>query len=284
MRIASFLHKGRTSFGAILGDRISDLGGLERPGARDLQSVLAHDDSLETLKSLCEAGLTDIGIDEIRLLPPVPKPSKIICIGVNYKSHIVECGMTMPEHPWVFTRFSNSVVGHREAIVRPTASTHYDYEGELALVIGKSGRQIKKSDALRHIFGYSCFNDGSVRDFQNHTDQYTPGKNFWRSGSFGPWIVTTDEIDDPNRLQLTTKLNGETMQSASVGDLYFDIPTLIEYCSTFTELEPGDVIVTGTPGGVGFARTPPVWLKAGDKLEVEISQIGTLRNTVEDES
>ena len=183
--------------------------------------------------------------------------AKILCVGVNYRPHIEEMGREIPDYPVVFVRFPGSQVGHGQAVIRPVASEKFDFEGELAIVIGKSARHVKRADGLDYIAGYCCFMDGSVRDWQKHTMQFTPGKNFAKSGSMGPWLVTRDEIPDPKSLALTTRVNGVLMQEGQVADLIFDIPALIEYCSTFTELLPGDVIATGTPGGVGAARTPP---------------------------
>jgi 2-keto-4-pentenoate hydratase/2-oxohepta-3-ene-1,7-dioic acid hydratase in catechol pathway len=180
----------------------------------------------------------------------------------------------------LFVRFGDSIVGHERPILKPRESEQLDYEGELAVVIGRRARRVGRDRALDYVAGYSCFNDGSVRDYQRHSQQFTPGKNFHASGSFGPWLVTTDEIADPRKLTLTTRLNGAVMQHESVGELCFDVPQLIEYCSTWAQLEPGDVIVTGTPGGVGAGRKPPVWMKPGDTVEVEITGIGTLRNPV----
>ena len=223
----------------------------------------------------------DYALDAVTFAPVIPDgAAKLICVGVNYMPHIREMGRERPERPVLFTRFAASVVGHGQPLLKPLASEQFDFEGELAVVIGKRARRVRRDDALDYVAGYSCFNDGSVRDFQRHSPQFTPGKNFHRSGAFGPWLVTTDEIPDPRALRLTTRLNGAVMQDESVGELCFDVPQLIEYCSTFAQLEPGDVIVTGTPGGVGAGRTPPVWMKPGDTVEVEISGIGTLRNPV----
>jgi 2-keto-4-pentenoate hydratase/2-oxohepta-3-ene-1,7-dioic acid hydratase in catechol pathway len=180
----------------------------------------------------------------------------------------------------IFVRFGDSIVGHGRPLLKPRESAQFDYEGELAVVIGKRARRVPRDRALDYVAGYSCFNDGSIRDYQRHSPQFTPGKNFHASGSFGPWLVTRDEIADPRTLTLTTRLNGSVMQHESVGELCFDVPQLIEYCSTWAQLEPGDVIVTGTPGGVGAGRKPPVWMKGGDTVEVEITGIGTLRNNV----
>ena len=207
---------------------------------------------------------------------------KILCVGVNYRPHIEEMGREVPGYPVVFTRFPSSLVDDGEDLVRPRISEQYDFEGELAVVIGRTARHVQRAEALDYVAGYCCFMDGSVRDWQRHTTQFTPGKNFEQSGAIGPMVAAAD-IPDPSVLELTTRLNGVVMQQGRVAELVFDIPTLIAYCSTFAELQPGDVIATGTPGGVGAARTPPVWLKGGDVVEVEISQIGVLRNPVRDE-
>lgn len=208
---------------------------------------------------------------------------KILCVGVNYRPHIEEMGREVPDYPVVFIRFSSSLVGPDEPVIRPRVSEQFDFEGELAVVIGKTARHVQRAHALEHVAGYCCFLDGSVRDWQRHTGQFTAGKNFDRSGAIGP-MVPVAEIPDPAALQLTTRVNGELMQQGRVSDLVFDIPSLIEYCSTFTELRSGDIIATGTPGGVGAARRPPVWLRDGDLVEVEIPGIGVLRNPVRDES
>ena len=208
---------------------------------------------------------------------------KILCVGVNYRPHIEEMGREVPEYPVVFARFPESVVRNGEAIIRPAVSDQLDFEGELAVVIGHETHRVARAEALEHVAGYCCFMDGSVRDWQRHTMQFTPGKNFNRSGAIGP-MVPASRIPDPTVLELTTRVNGEVMQRGRVADLVFDIPTLIEYCSTFITLHPGDVIATGTPGGVGAARKPPVWLSDGDRVEVEISHIGILANPVRDEN
>jgi 2-keto-4-pentenoate hydratase/2-oxohepta-3-ene-1,7-dioic acid hydratase in catechol pathway len=193
-------------------------------------------------------------------------------------------GRERPQYPVLFVRFADSLVGHRQPLLLPRVSEQFDYEGELAVVIGRRARRVERQAALDYVAGYSCFNDGSVRDYQRHSQQFTPGKNFHASGAFGPWLVTSDELPDPRALQLRTRLNGQEVQNESVGELCFDIPQLIEYCSIWTQLEPGDVIVTGTPGGVGAGRTPPLWMKAGDHVEVDINGIGTLHNAVVSET
>lgn len=189
-------------------------------------------------------------------------------------------GREKPDYPTLFTRFPDSLVGHGEALVRPRLSTEYDYEGELAIVIGKPARYVAAAQALDYVAGYTCFLDGSVRDWQRHTTQFIPGKNFPATGGCGPWLVTTDEIPDPARLQLKTRVNGEVLQAAPVSDLCFDVRRIIEYCSSFCQLNPGDIIATGTPSGVGVARKPPRWLTPGDLVEVDISGIGILRHRV----
>ena len=231
---------------------------------------------------IVDASGDSFSLDEVQLLPPAPGP-RIFCIGVNYHSHRDEMGRDTSQHPTVFVRFPSSIVGHDIPMLRPRASDRYDYEGELAVVIGRAGRRISRERALEHVAGYSCFNDGSVRDYQRHTTQFTAGKNFDRSGSMGPWLVSADEIADPSQLTLTTRLNGEVMQHSTTDLLIFDVPALIAYLSEFTELQPGDIIATGTPGGVGVARDPAVFMKPGDTIEVEITGIGTLGNVIAQE-
>ena len=209
-------------------------------------------------------------------------PKKILCVGVNYRPHVEEMGREVPDYPVVFTRFASSLVGHGEPVIRPRVSEQFDFEGELAVIISKTARHVSSEDALDYVGGYCCFFDGSVRDWQRHTMQFTAGKNFERSGAIGP-VVPATEVGDPRDLELTTRVNGEVMQRGRIADLVFDIPYLVQYCSTFARLEPGDVIATGTPGGVGAARTPPVWLRRGDVVEVEIPGVGLLRNPVRDE-
>jgi 2-keto-4-pentenoate hydratase/2-oxohepta-3-ene-1,7-dioic acid hydratase in catechol pathway len=230
-----------------------------------------------------DTGGVELDSEDVRFLPIVPNPDKILCVGVNYRPHIEEMGRQVPDHPVVFVRFPGSMVGHGEGIVRPRISQQFDFEGELAVVIGRRARHVSQDVALDYVAGYCCFMDGSIRDWQRHTPQFTPGKNFHRSGAMGPWLATSDDIEDTSSLNLTTRVNGEVMQRGRVTDLVFDIPRLIAYCSTFAELLPGDVIATGTPGGVGAARTPPMWLVAGDVVEVEIPGVGLLRSHVEDE-
>lgn len=207
---------------------------------------------------------------------------RILCVGVNFRPHIEEMGREVPAYPVVFTRFASSLVGNGEALVRPGVSEQFDFEGELAVVIGRTAHRVPRERGLEVVGGYCCFMDGSVRDWQRHTTQFTPGKNFDRSGAIGVMVPAAD-IPDPASLTLTTRVNGEVMQQGEIRDLVFDIPFLIEYCSSFMALRPGDVIATGTPGGVGAARKPPAWLKDGDVVEVDIPGVGLLTNPVRDE-
>jgi len=265
----------RPSFGIAAGDGIIDLGA----GLRGLRQVLGELDDLAAFA----ARQPDWRLDAVRLLPPVPDPAKILCVGLNYGAHIRETGNEPPPKPLIFVRFASSQVAHLQPILRPRVSTRLDYEGELAVIIGRRGRYVPRTEAMGLVAGYTCFNDGSVRDFQRHSTQFTPGKNFPATGGCGPWLVTRDQVGDIRERTLTTRLNGAVVQQARLDDLVFDVPALIEYCSTFTELVPGDIIVTGTPGGVGAARKPPLWLQPGDVVEVEISGVGVLRNPVAQE-
>jgi 2-keto-4-pentenoate hydratase/2-oxohepta-3-ene-1,7-dioic acid hydratase in catechol pathway len=281
MRLASYLVGNTACVGVVKGDGIVDLG--EHDIGRSVTHILSAG-SLERVRVLADELPVTRSVDDVEFLPCVPNPGKVFCVGVNYRKHVLEMGRDLPDYPWVFTRTADSFVGHGANMIRPVSvSEQFDFEGELAVIIGRTAHRVAAADAWNYVAGYSCLNDGSIRDFQRHSGQFTPGKNFLHSGGFGPWLVSADEIEDASNLELETRLNGEVMQSASTGDLIFDIPRLIEYCSTFARLEPGDVIATGTPGGVGAARTPPVWMKPGDTIEVSISGIGVLRNTIADE-
>jgi 2-keto-4-pentenoate hydratase/2-oxohepta-3-ene-1,7-dioic acid hydratase in catechol pathway len=275
MRLASYRTGGESSFGIVSGTSILDL--KRRTGLHSLRELLANP------TPITETGAADWAIGDVTFEPVIPNPGKIICVGLNYHEHIVESGRAQPLKPVLFARYPGTQVGHDQPIVRPAVSAQLDFEGELAVVIGTPGRHIAVENALRHVAGYACYNDGSVRDWQAHTAQYLPGKNFLATGAFGPWLVTADEIPDPTTLTLETRLNGAVMQHATVDLMINPIPELIAYCSTFLPLEPGDVIVTGTPGGVGARRTPPVWMKPGDVVEVEVSTIGVLRNEIVEE-
>jgi 2-keto-4-pentenoate hydratase/2-oxohepta-3-ene-1,7-dioic acid hydratase in catechol pathway len=279
MRLVSFERvDGTASYGTTDGQMVRDAGAALGARFPDLMAVIAAG----AVDALSGAG-PEIDLASVRLLPPIPHPGKILCIGLNYLPHILETGRAKPEKPSIFTRFADSLVGHGAPLVRPAASTHFDYEGELALVIGKAGRHIAAADAWDHILGYACFNDGSIRDYQNHTTQFWPGKNFEKSGSFGPWIVTPDEVGDIMAQTLTTRVNGQVEQHTPISDLAIGIAELIAYASTVTTLRPGDVVATGTPGGVGNHRKPQLFLEPGMSVEVEISNVGLLSNGVIDE-
>ena len=224
-------------------------------------------------------------MSQVAPLPPISNPEKIICIGLNYADHSAESGFKVPDYPAIFDRFASSLVGHNAPLVRPKVSSQFDYEGELVAVIGRGGRHIPKSSSLNHVAGYSIFNDGSVRDYQFKSTQWSIGKNFDGTGAFGPTFVTADELPAGCKgLLLQTRLNGAIVQSASTSDMLFDVASLIAIISEAITLAPGDIIVTGTPSGVGLARKPPLFMKAGDVCEVEIEQLGILRNFVVDEN
>jgi 2-keto-4-pentenoate hydratase/2-oxohepta-3-ene-1,7-dioic acid hydratase in catechol pathway len=280
MRIASFKAGAVASYGIVTDAGIIDAG-RRLKNFPTLKSLLTPG-SLGDLRQLQDER-PDYALSNVELLPTVPDPDKIFCIGVNYATHLAESGHPTPAHPMIFTRFANSQVGSGQPMIRPLESERFDYEGELAVIIGKGGRRIPRETALANVAGYACYNDGSIRDWQRHTSQFAPGKNFVGTGGFGPWMVTADEIPDVSRQRIATRLNGVEVQAAPISDLVFDVPALIAYCSTFTELVPGDVIVTGTTGGVGAYRVPPLWMKDGDVVEVEVSGIGILRNPVKDE-
>jgi len=233
-------------------------------------------------RALGEGEPVDIAL--VERLVPLARVGKIICIGLNYADHSAESGFKVPEFPTVFARFESSLVGDGAALVRPFVSEQFDYEGEVVAVIGKGGRYIPKARALEHVAAYSIFNDASVRDVQLRTPQWTLGKNFDGTGAFGPWLVTSDEVRHGAKgLRIRTRLNGVVVQDATTDDLIFDVPTLISDLSATLTLEPGDIIVTGTPSGVGMARKPPLWMKHGDICEVEVESIGVLRNRVHGE-
>jgi len=279
MKLLSFVRCGETGFGALAGGGIVDLTGRLDPAVKTLKAALAADLVPDAARYL-EGRSPDFALSDVMLLPVIPDPSKILCVGVNYEEHRAETKRAEVKFPTIFTRHADSQVGHRQPIVKPRLSDALDFEGELAVVIGRGGRYIEETDAMTHVGGYACYNDGSVRDWQRHTHQFTPGKNFSGTGAFGPWLATAEEIPDYTQLPIETRLNGETVQKATLADLIFPIPRLIAYCSSFTPLRPGDVIITGTPGGVGDRREPPLYMKAGDVVEVEIGGVGRLVNPV----
>jgi 2-keto-4-pentenoate hydratase/2-oxohepta-3-ene-1,7-dioic acid hydratase in catechol pathway len=278
MKLLSFVADGKECFGAAVGDGVVTLN--DKIDQADLRAALAAG-ALEVMRRAAKDAKTDRKLGDIRFLPVIPRPEKILCAGINYRSHAAEVGRELPKQPSMFVRFTDTLVGHDGDMVRPSVSDNFDFEGELAVVIGKGGRHIKPEHALEHAAGYTCFVDGSVRDFQKFS--VTSGKNFPVTGPLGPWIVTTDEIPDPSRLTLMTRLNGREVQHATTDQLIYSIPQIIAFCSDFTALAPGDVIATGTPEGVGHSRKPPLWMKPGDTLEVEITGIGVLRAHIVDE-
>ncbi len=281
MKLATFKTAQGASYGAVLGKGIVDLRRYLGNQYPDLKSLIAANAVDQAKKHLSEA--PDYKESDITWLPVIQNPGKILCVGLNYQDHVVETGRDNTEQPAIFIRLPESQVGHKQPIVRPRESTDLDYEAEIAVIIGKPGRRISQKDAWSHIAGYSCYNDGSVRDWQRHTIQWTAGKNFARTGGFGPWMVTADEIPPNTKMTLSCRLNGQQMQHATTEQMIFRIPKIIEYVSTWTTLVPGDVLVTGTPGGVGSRRTPPIWMKPGDKVEVEIDKVGILENTIGEE-
>ncbi|HEY4134480.1 MAG TPA: fumarylacetoacetate hydrolase family protein [Alphaproteobacteria bacterium] len=276
MKLASYRLNNKNSYGVVVGDGIVDLG--KRLPYADLRALLEADGLSKAADAAKEKA--DVKLSDVTFLPLIANPGKIICVGLNYKAHREETGRKPTDNPALFVRFPDSQAAHQEAMVKPKNSEQFDYEGELAVIIGKTGRHVSEKDHDSIIAGYSCYNDGSVRDWQYHTMQWTPGKNYPKTGAFGPWMVTKDEIPDVNKLTLKTRLNGQQVQETGIDLMLFPIPTLIAYITTFTQLNPGDVISTGTPGGVGVKRDPQLFMKAGDKVEVEISSIGILENKI----
>ena len=283
MKVVTFERNGVRSYGILENDRVLDVGNRLASRYADLRAVLAAG-ALQELLIASTQGPQTFQVEEVNFEPVIPNPQKILCVGLNYISHRTETKRPETKYPSIFTRFADTQVGHETPVLRPSFSTAFDYEGELAVVIGRRGRHISEQDVSAHIAGYSCYNDVSVRDWQRHTAQWTPGKNFPSTGAFGPSLVTPDEIPDLGALTLTTRLNGKVMQEAQISDLIFSVPVIVSYVSKFTPLYPGDVIATGTPGGVGDRRDPPVYMKDGDIVEVEIDRIGILRNVVQSEA
>jgi 2-keto-4-pentenoate hydratase/2-oxohepta-3-ene-1,7-dioic acid hydratase in catechol pathway len=280
MKLVSYIADGRTLFGAVANDGIVNLTDRLQGRFASLRDALAAGAVPDLRKSLAQA-TPDHALAVVTFLPVIPNPEKILCAGINYRSHAAETGRDLPKQPSMFIRLPNTLVGHEGELIRPLVSQQLDFEGELALVISRAGRHIPVERALDHVLGYTCFVDGSVRDYQKFS--VTSGKNFPGTGPLGPWIATTDEIPDPKALTLVTRLNGKEVQKSGTDLLIYSVPQIISFCSDFTPLAPGDVIATGTPEGVGHRRNPPLWMKAGDVLEVEISGIGTLRSRVVDE-
>ena len=286
MRLLSFAVGDYVSYGALTGDGIVDLGRLVGEQFPTLGAVLRGGE-LHRAMSLGATSKATIALDEIRYLPTIRDPEKIICIGINYGNRNAEYkdGEEPPKYPSVFMRTPGSLVGHLEPILNPPESKQLDYEGEIVLVIGKGGRRITAADALQHVAGLTLMNEGSVRDWLRHSKfNVTPGKNFERSGSLGPWLVTADEVAPGAELHLMTRVNGELRQDDTTASLIFPFARLIEYLSSFMRLTPGDLIATGTPTGAGARFDPPKYLRGGDTVEVQVPEIGTLRNVVVDET
>ena len=282
MKLITYVRMGQVAIGVIKDDGIIELSKRLVPNLNTIKELLEHN-LLYKVKEIYDKNGPDFSLAEISYLPVIPNPEKIFCVGLNYQEHKKETGRPDVENPTIFTRFSNTQTGHLQPLLKPKFSERFDYEGELAITIGKGGRNIPEKNALEHVAGYSCYNDGSVRDWQRHTSQFTPGKNFPATGPFGPFLVTKDDIGDYTKLPIETRLNGKVMQKAKLSDLIFPIPKLINYISTFTPLAVGDVIVTGTPGGVGDRRDPPVYMKPGDVVEVDISKVGILMNFISED-
>lgn len=282
MKMISFKHAGRESWGAVSGDHVLDLAAAS--GRATLAEFIASP-SFHERDALASAARPGPLLSEVELLPVIPRPEKIVCAVRNYMDHhqeVLAAGMQreLSEFPPIFLRVWRSQVAHNRPIVRPDVSESLDWEGELAVIIGQGGRNIPEADAWKHVAGYSCYNDASVREWQFHAKQIASGKNFEGTGAFGPWMVTADEIEPGRKLKLQTRLNGEVVQSSDTGNMIFSIPRLIAYSSTIFTLVPGDVIVTGTPAGVGWSKKPPQFMKPGDVVEVEIEAVGLLRNPV----
>jgi 2-keto-4-pentenoate hydratase/2-oxohepta-3-ene-1,7-dioic acid hydratase in catechol pathway len=281
MRLVSFSRRGKEGFGAVVGEGVVDLH--TRLGGRyaDLKAALTAG-GLGELRPLAERQEPDFPLSEIEYRLPITAPDKILCVGRNYRAYheVQEMGEEGPKWPSIFARFANSFVPHKAPIIKPREGEQLDYEGELAVIIGKRGRHIEPPDALSYVAGYSCLNEGSLRDWASRGTQNCPAKNFYHSGSIGPWLVTAEEVPDPTKLNITTKLSGEVRQDGGTDLMIFDIPFVISHISKFTWLEPGDVIATGSPGGSAIEMDPPRWMNEGDRLEVKISGIGTLTNPV----
>lgn len=286
MKLVSYLDRTQRdpqpSYGAVVGERIVDLATAQAP---TLRAALARDGVDGLAARLRQAGeAAGVALADATLLAPIPDPDKILCIGLNYRLHAEEAGMAIPARPSVFVRFAGSLAAQRQPVLRPPESDQFDYEAELAVIIGKPARRVSEAQAMEHVAGYACLAENSVRDWQRHSTQATPGKNFARSGAFGPWLVTADEAGAPEAMTVIGRLNGETVQHDSAANMIFTVAQLVSYLSTFAELLPGDVIATGTPAGVGMSRKPPRYLRPGDVFEVDISGVGVLRNPVDDDS
>ena len=285
MRLIAFMNdQGQPALGVRVDQQLVNVTALGLPATLD-ELLRQGSAGLDAARTVAAAATRRLPLDGLRYLPPVANPAKAFAIGLNYKDHAAESNFDPPKFPVVFQRYASSWVGHNEALVRPKVSTQFDYEAEFVAVIGKAGRYISRGRALEHVAGYSVFNDGSIRDYQLRTNQWLLGKNFDKSDSFGPEFVTADELPPgASGLQVQCRLNGQTLQNANTRDMIFDVATLVSVCSEAMALQPGDIIITGTPSGVGMARKPPVWMKAGDVCEIEVEGLGVLRNGIVDEA
>ncbi|HWU60860.1 MAG TPA: fumarylacetoacetate hydrolase family protein [Ensifer sp.] len=280
MKLSTVALDGRVTFGVVENETFLDVGAVLKDRYADLKAAVANE-----LAGVAEAraSAASYPVSGLTWLPVIQNPDKILCVGLNYETHRKETGRSEVENPTIFARFANSQTGHLAPIIKPKVSSDLDYEGELAIVIGKAGRYISRETALSHVAGYAIYNDGSIRDYQRHTHQFTPGKNFPDTGAFGPWMMTPDELGPLADLRMQTRLNGQIVQDTTFDMMIFDVARIIQYCSEFTRLEPGDVIATGTPGGVGAKRNPPLWMRPGDIVEVEIDKLGVLTNPIAEE-
>jgi 2-keto-4-pentenoate hydratase/2-oxohepta-3-ene-1,7-dioic acid hydratase in catechol pathway len=276
MKLATYRLGGEQRFGVVSGDGVITIA-----GHRSLREAIAAG-ALDEIRATTAKAKPDTSLSQIQFLPLIPDPGKILCAGVNYRAHAAEADRELPKQPSMFIRFTDTLVGHQGHLIRPKLSHDFDFEGELAIVIGRGGRHIPLARALDHVAGYTIFVDGSVRDYQKFS--VTSGKNWPGTGPLGPWLVTTDEIPEPGQLTLITRLNGVEVQHSTTDKMIYSCQQIVSFCSDFTKLNPGDIIATGTPEGVGSRRNPPLWMKPGDNLEVEISRIGTLRVGVVDEA
>jgi 2-keto-4-pentenoate hydratase/2-oxohepta-3-ene-1,7-dioic acid hydratase in catechol pathway len=280
MQLISFKCDDRKGFGFLEPDVALDLSACTGLAGCTGWADALSEHSVEQLYALARSQGRRRPIGELALLPPITDADKILCLGLNFRVHARELGVPIPDKPALFTRVASSFVGHRESVLAPRVSQQFDYEGELAIVIGKRGRRISKEHALDYVLGYTVVAENSVRDWQTHSRQVTPGKNFFRSGAMGPSVVSRDEALDTNPFTIITRLNGTEVQNGTTADLIFPTAEVLEYISTFAMLIPGDVVCLGTPGGVGMGRKPPLWMRDGDVLEIEIPRVGTLRNRV----
>jgi 2-keto-4-pentenoate hydratase/2-oxohepta-3-ene-1,7-dioic acid hydratase in catechol pathway len=281
MKLTTFSHRGRSAAGVVLGEEIVDLRAALPAAPATLLDLLAGGAELQAAaQAAADSGRHRIALRDVQLLAPIPHPGKVLAIGLNYRDHIAEIGMQAPEYPTVFNKQATCVVGPGAEVHLPRSSAALDYEGEMAIVIGKRCRHVPRAHAARVIAGYCIMNDVTVRDVQMRTQTWTMGKSFDTHGPLGPWLTTADEVGDPHTLGLRTFVNGELRQQSNTRELLFDCYALVEHLTSAFTLEPGDVISTGTPGGVGMASKPPRWLQAGDVVRIEIDRLGVLENRV----